>query len=123
MIYLDEGGRSRLMKLPEYASAMVPESKIVDYLLSFSHPDGRGKALFFSRFGFAVAQWQVLADALRQHAAAHSVVTVDQTAFGTRYVIEGPVTAPNGRTPSIRVVWFIASGEAIPRLVTAYPHP
>ncbi|MBA3822943.1 MAG: hypothetical protein H0X24_03435 [Ktedonobacterales bacterium] len=111
------------MKLPEYASAIVPEQKIVGYLLSFSHPDGRGKALFFSRFGFVVAQWQVLADALRHHAAAHDVVASDQTPFGTRYVIEGAIVSPDGRNPSLRTVWFIAIGETIPRLVTAYPHP
>jgi hypothetical protein len=111
------------MKLPECASAIIPERKIVDYLLSFSHPDGRGKAVFFSRFGFDVAHWQILAQSLQQHATTHDVAAVDHTPFGTRYVIEGPLLSPDGRNPSIRVVWFIATGETIPVLVTAYPHP
>ena len=111
------------MKLPEFASVNVPEQKIVAYLLSFTHPDGRGKAIFFSRFGFHTNQWQVFAAALRQHAAAHEVVAIDQTPFGTRYVIEGPLDTPDGRNPLVRTVWFIATDETIPRLVTAYPHP
>ena len=72
--------------LPAVASAVVSEQKIVAYLLSFSHPDGRGKALFFSRFGFSVAHWHVFADALRQHAATHQVAAMEVTSFGTRYV-------------------------------------
>ena len=40
------------MKLPYAAKARVERKKIVEYLLSFSHPDGSSKAEFFSRFGF-----------------------------------------------------------------------
>ena len=29
--------------------------------------------------------------------------------------------APDGRAPKVRVVWFIATGERIPVLATAYP--
>lgn len=124
MVHCDvEGERASLMKLPEFASAIVPDQKVVAYLLSFSHPDGRGKALFFSRFGFDAAHWQILADALRQHAATHDVATLDQTPFGTRYTVEGPLVTPDGRNPSVRTVWFIATSEVNPRLVTAYPHP
>jgi len=111
------------MMLPEFAAAIVSEQKIVAYLLSFSHPDGRGKALFFSRFGFRVDQWQVFADALKQHAATYEVAAMEATPFGTRYVVEGALVSPDGRNPSVRSVWFIAIGETIPRLVTAYPHP
>jgi hypothetical protein len=41
--------------------------------------------------------------------------------FGTRYVIEGIISTPDGRAPFIRAVWFIETGEQIPRFVTAYP--
>jgi len=111
------------MMLPEVASAIVSEQKIVAYLLSFSHPDGRGKALFFSRFGFHADQWQVFAEALKQHAATHEVAARVVTPFGTRYVIEGALVTPDGRNPSVRTIWFIATRDTAPRLVTAYPHP
>src|SRR5438105_1390408 len=40
------------MKLPLGEQAVVPEAKLVDYLLSDTHPQGRGKALFFRQRGF-----------------------------------------------------------------------
>lgn len=42
------------------------------------------------------------------------------TPLGARYVIEGPMEAPNGRKPNVRSVWF-QEGNLPPRLVTAYP--
>ncbi len=48
------------MKLPNREKAFVPREKIVDYLLSFVHKDGRAKAEFFTRFGFASESWEVL---------------------------------------------------------------
>jgi hypothetical protein len=109
------------MKLPEYEQAMVPERKITGYLLALSHRDGRSKAAFFMRFGFTPEAWQVLAAALKRHAADHEVVAAEPTAFGMNYVVEGPLLAPDGRSPHVRVVWFIATGEHVPVLATAYP--
>jgi hypothetical protein len=42
------------VKLPNADQARVEREKITEYLLSTSHPDGRSKAEFFSRFGFRV---------------------------------------------------------------------
>jgi hypothetical protein len=42
------------MMLPDRDRAHVDRSKITEYLLSLSHPDGRTKAAFFMRFGFRV---------------------------------------------------------------------
>ena len=61
--------------MPYAAKARVERKKVVEYLLSFSHPDGRSKAEFFSRFGFSVDEWEVLARALKKHGREH-VVTV-----------------------------------------------
>jgi hypothetical protein len=109
------------MRLPNGESAEVPRAKIVSYLLSTSHPGGRGKAAFFKRFGFSPDAWQTLAEALRQHAAEHDVSNVEETPFGRRYVIEGPLRAPDGRSPNVRTVWFVEHAETVPRFVTAYP--
>jgi hypothetical protein len=64
------------MKLPNYDRVLVPSEKITHYLLSVSHKDGRHKAAFFMRFGFAETAWRDLALALRHHAQAHEVVQV-----------------------------------------------
>jgi hypothetical protein len=109
------------MKLPNLENAEVPREKIEGYLLSSSHHAGRSKAEYFSRFGFSVDSWKVLAEALIRHAGGHDVEKVEDTPFGTRYTIRGSLDTPDERNPTIMVVWFIAKGEDIPRLVTAYP--
>ena len=43
------------MKLPNIENAIIEEHKLTRYLLSESHPFGRGKASFFKRFGFNAA--------------------------------------------------------------------
>jgi hypothetical protein len=108
-------------RLPNLERAAVPERKVVAYLLSESHPDGRGKARFFVGHGFTVADWQELADALRLHAVRNPVVETVETAFGVRYVVEGILQAPDGRKPIVRAVWFIIREGEAPSLVTAYP--
>ncbi|MAS35902.1 MAG: hypothetical protein CL610_17980 [Anaerolineaceae bacterium] len=109
------------MKLPNCVEAHIPESKITNYLLNAEHPKGRSKAKYFTQFGFSVAQWKQLADALFDHAQNHEVNKTEHTPFGIRYVIEGELSAPDNRRPQVRVVWFIEKAGMQPRLVTAYP--
>jgi hypothetical protein len=109
------------MKLPHYENAVVPHAKITGYLLSFTHRDGRSKAKFFTRFGFSADSWEELATALLRHAADPEVTRIEYSPFGTRYVVEGILPVPDGRAPAICSVWFIETGEQIPRFVTAYP--
>lgn len=111
------------MRLPNAEDAVVPEPKITRYLLSLAHPGGRGKALFFLRFGFSEDTWESLADALVQHALDNEVSSVESRSFGTRYVVEGAMPTPDGRAPRIRSVWFVEGDERAPRFVTAYPLP
>ncbi|MQA92758.1 MAG: hypothetical protein GEU90_21475 [Gemmatimonas sp.] len=109
------------MRLPNAERGVVSDQKVVAYLLSEAHPDGRGKARFFSGYGFTAREWHELAEALRRHAAENPLVETVETAFGVRYVVEGILHAPDGRTPEVRAVWFIDWAADAPRLVTAYP--
>jgi len=108
-------------QLPNAASAVVAEAKITRYLLSDTHPDGSGKARFFVAHGFSLFEWEVLAAALRDHATSHLVSAAVQTPFGSRYTVEGALKSPDGRAPTVRVVWFVRTGRDVPELVTAYP--
>ena len=108
-------------RMPNARRASVPRRKIVGYLLAANHPIGRSKARFFAAFGFSAARWESLAGALRRHALENPVVAREETPFGTRFVIEGILHAPDGRTPAVCVVWLIPQGRYVPRLVTAYP--
>ena len=109
------------MKLPYVERAVVPARKITHYLLSQTHRDGQHKAAFFRAFGFTPEDGQALASALQHHARSHEVTEITPTPFGRNYVVEGPLPAPNGRAPRVRVVWFIANGGETATLATAYP--
>src|SRR5262249_20155507 len=108
-------------RLPHLARAVVPEAKIVNYLLSVNHSAGRAKAHFLEGFGFRAQEWHVLRDAIVAHAAANDITASHQTPFGTKYEIDGPLPTPDGRAPIVRVVWFVEAQESVPRLVTLVP--
>ena len=99
----------------------MPQAKIVNYLLSATHRDGKSKERFFTRFGFSIERWGDLANALLRHAAENQVVNTERSPFGRRYVIDGIMHAVDGRTPRVRCIWFIEEGDDIPQFATAYP--
>ncbi len=109
------------MKLPNPDRLRIDSEKVVAYLLSPSHPHGRGKASFFVRFGFCVEDWELLAEALRAHGTSRQVVKTVESPYGTRYAVEGPLESPDGRRPLVRTVWLVKKGQATARLITAYP--
>ena len=109
------------MKLPGFVGTVGPRAKITDYLLSVSHPGGRGKAKWFLGYGFAAERWEELAEALRRHAAEHEVSRMEDSRHGRRYTVEGPFGTPDGRRPLLRSVWFVEADEDVARFVTAYP--
>ena len=74
------------MKLPRARWARVDEGKVVGYLRSSQHPDGRSKAAFFGSFGFSAGRWERLADALRDHGTNGEV-----TSLATRITVRGTV--------------------------------
>lgn len=109
------------MRLPSGTHLRVERKKIAEYLLCPTHPEGGSKASFFHSFEFRPERWQELADALRKHGASCPVVRVVESAFGTRYTVEGPLHTPSGRKPVVRTVWILEEGFAAPRLITAFP--
>ena len=107
--------------LPASADAIVDERKIADYLLSPGHVSGSAKARFFAGFGFRRDAPGQMRAALLNHAAANEILRLQTTAHGVKYVIEGPLSAPDGRAPLVRTVWIVDAGTRIPRFVTAFP--
>ena len=111
------------MRLPNAANAIVERDKIARYLLSGTHTRGRGKAQFFLGFGFSPEAPDAMRQALLQHAKANDAVSLHQSEHGTKYTVQGPLPAPDGRAPVVRSVWIIDQGGQTPRFVTAFPGP
>jgi hypothetical protein len=107
--------------VPHLDRAEVNSRKLRDYLLSRDHPLGHPKARFFLGLGFRHDAVDSLRAALIAHARANPVVVHETTAFGSKYVVDGRIEAPNGRDVAIRAVWFVEHGAEQARFVTAYP--
>lgn len=111
------------LKLPRLKHASIRVEKISAYLLSPTHPVGRHKARFFESFGFARSSADVLMAALIEHARVNEVTVVEESRFGRRYTVDGPLQSPDGRSPSVRVIWFAEAEGGGLQFVTAYPLP
>jgi hypothetical protein len=74
-------------------------------------------------FGFTVAEWQKLADALLRLARENEVVESEMTQHGRRFVVDGRLTAPDGTSLNVRSAWYIDVAGGAPRFVTAHPLP
>lgn len=108
------------MKIPGFQNVLVDENKIIGYLLSETHPDGKHKARFFLRFGFTVDKPQSLLEALKKH-AGNDYIRMERSSFGARYIVEAPLESPDDRNPLIRSVWFVETNGTVAKFVTAYP--
>ncbi len=107
--------------LPNLSRSRVEREKIIDYLLSLTHPEGRNKAEFFNHFGFRLEEWEVLMVSLLNHSLMYPVAGSVESEYGVRYSIDGELETPDGRNPRVRTVWIIEKGNVAPRLVTAHP--
>jgi uncharacterized protein DUF6883 len=109
------------MNLPNANLARVDREKITDYLLNREHPDNGGKADFFIALGFHTDDWRIFAVALHSLAQQSSVSQSLESVHGKKYILDGPIETSIGKTPMVRTIWIVDSGQNAPRLVTAYP--
>ena len=99
------------MKIRNLESAIVPHSKIVNYLLNPIHHTGKNKAKYFLRHVFTIENWQTFAKALVHHAEENEVVKQETSLFGTRLIVEGKMKAPDNVNFLIRLGEFALFGR------------
>lgn len=100
----------------------VAQEKLTGYLLKPDHPVGGSKARFFLAMGFSAGEWQILADALREHPARNPIAATELTPYGRIYEVRCTLRTPNGRDPCITSVWQeTGASTGSVRLITAYP--
>lgn len=109
------------MMLPNGERAVIPESKLRDYVLSASHPVGRHHAERFRRLlGIGPDDWRSLQSFLQRAATEEQVEKVDRAPYGMKYVMRLERDSAVGKVTVI-AVWIVDAGEDVPRLVTCYP--
>jgi len=89
-------------------------------LLDPEHPVGGPKAIYFRSRGYDLADAGALVATLRRLAEQGVVTDAETTVWGTKYLVVGTLTAPDGKPITLGSVWIV-SGEGAPVLVTAYP--
>lgn len=99
----------------------MPEPKLYRYLLSETHPIGKSKAILLRNLGYDVNNTEQLEQDLLT-IANHGVLMGTVTSqYGTKYIIEGLLSSPNGIALLMRTVWMTEDVDFRPRFVTAYP--
>lgn len=92
---------------PYPAAFVIPEAKVVRYLLDLSSVDGAAKAALLMRFGFSPDRPLDLMDALGRHPSPARWTSAFKAPHGIKHYFEGPLASPDGRDPYIRSVWQI----------------
>jgi hypothetical protein len=105
----------------EHCNLVVLKEKIVDYLLSGTHPLGRHKAVYFKRLGFTADHWESFAGALKDHAKQNPIFEINVTPFGTKYAVKGPIRSRFKQSRDVISVWIEMEKSDTIVFVTAYP--
>ena len=98
----------------------VSPAKVQEYLLNPNHPVGGAKARFFLGIGYSRQHYEQLAADLILHGHTCAVTEEKQSPYGVKFVVDGPLLAPNGREYPIRTVWMEQSPGILVLLITAH---
>ena len=109
------------MKLSNRKNVIISKEKLTKYLLSETHPIGRFKAKFFRGLGFDETNVDLLERSIRKLVQINDVKEESSSPYGNKYLIEGKMSTPSGKTITVRTVWVIEEGQTKARFITIYP--
>ncbi len=109
------------MKLPNGKKAIIQRKKLTDYILSETHSTGKFKAKIFRKFGLVEVNVSIFEKELQKIAESEDVIDLQTSQYGTKYVLDGNINAPHGKTIHVRTIWIIEKGQKNPRFITVYP--
>jgi hypothetical protein len=107
------------VKLPNGALAVVDIQKLRGYCLNPHHPRGRHKARVFASAGIREPDAEELRTALLQAANTAEALIGTSNSYGQRYIVDFELVR-DGRRVRIRSIWFVLTGQDVPRLATCY---
>lgn len=108
------------MKLLNGDRAVVEDAKLLDYILSPTHPIGRHHAALFEELlGITRDNADILRTALLDAAMNTDVTPGHQSAFGPKFEMRLEMAGPEG-PKTVLAVWLIESSADRPRLITCY---
>ena len=105
---------------PETIHVVVSPFKLKGYLLSWTHPVGSHKAVFFHALGYSPNAPQLLERDLIS-LLQENCQPAESTRFGQKFASTGTLAGPNGRRGQVRAIWIRLHHETALRFVTAFP--
>ena len=109
------------MKLPQNDKVIIPREKLTGYVLSETHATGRFKGKLFRSLGFSERNVNLFEKALLKIARFQEVKEILTSPYGIKYIIDGNMKTPVGKTIKVRTIWIIEEGRKRPRFITIYP--
>jgi hypothetical protein len=105
------------MKLPP--DTLIARRKFIDYLLVCRPEDD--KSAFLARAGYVPETADQLMADLRTQLLPLEARLLDSGEYGTKYVIRGKLTGPNGQTLRVVSIWMIEHAGGHAKFVTLFP--
>jgi hypothetical protein len=98
--------------------ALIPDSKIRDYLFRPQLKDDKSK--FLGLAGYSVTHFRKLIEDIREQLLPGEAIYQERTIGGEIYRLRGVLTGPNGYELYVRTIWAVENGQK-PRFVTLVP--
>ena len=117
-----EGGIKAIDKaIPNVENATINPKKLTEYALNPNHPVGGNKAkVFESALGYNQSNADDLMRQIYEKLPNSEAVLGQLDEYGQRYIVDIPITGPNGNTVNVRTGWIIKTGSDIPELTTLF---
>jgi hypothetical protein len=105
---MDESRSVHSHALPNYDKAVIPQSKLEEYVLNPFHDEGKHKALLFkSILGFEQADWEELRRRILDELPYNESIKREEGTWGRKYVVYLTILGLNGTVAKVRTVWII----------------
>lgn len=108
------------MSFPDAENAVVPNDKVILYLLNLQHPVGGSKAVWFASIGYTLENADEFAKDLIQLAQRAENFVSKSSPYGVKYEATGEMGCSQFRPGLVTTVWMVSENNS-PRLITAYP--
>jgi hypothetical protein len=106
------------MRIPD--GAIIPQEKIVDYLLAPRPWDDKSR--FLARAGFTADDPLELERAIRQMVERHEALDDGENEYGTFYRVVGELDGPNGVSLPVILIWLQWKADGMFHFVTLKPY-
>lgn len=90
------------MKIPQ--NAIIPDSKLTQYLLVFKLRNDKSK--FLAQAGFTLNNWQTLKQAIQNLIETVEAIEDDTNEYGIYYRVEGELLGINNQKLSVITIWL-----------------